>query len=143
MAITLSAFPAAKAANVKQQFNITTSTLKLVLLSGLYTDSNLYEYLSDVTTGVLTSYTQTLSNVAIAQATKDAPTYLTADGPVTFSSVTESTNGIKGVLCYADTGNAATSRVLFRILDDTNPSPTLTAQDYVVTWNASGILKWE
>jgi hypothetical protein len=127
-------YPSAIASNLNGNLDLKSASLKVVLVDNSFVSSSSNKFLSDVTG--TTSYVQTLTNPVIAQSANDQPAFLNADDAV-FSNVTGT---IRGCVCYLDTGVASTSSLVFSVLD--SAPVTLSGSDYIITWNASGIIEW-
>lgn len=107
-----------------------TGTVKVALIdTGVYTYSNLHEFLSDVTGIVGTPQ---------IIGTKTYVDGVFAGGDVTFSAVTGNT--VEALIIYIDTGVAGTSRLVDYIDTGVGSLPvTPNGGDIDIIWNASGI----
>lgn len=118
--------------------NLTSATLKWALVDSAITPANTavggHAFLSDISAGVIAT-SAALSNQTFVDGVLDAD-----DGTV----LTDGGGGASGeyLVLYADTGNAATSRLIVCSDDATGLPLTLDGVNDSISYNASGITKF-
>jgi hypothetical protein len=122
-------YPLTKAKMLQAGIDMSTGTVKAVLVSTAYTYSAAHDFHNDLT-GILAT-TAALTSKTFTSGTFDA-----AD--TTFGTVAAGSTG-KAVVLYIDTGNTATSP-LIAYLDSLTLLPVTTdGGEILVTWDAAGI----
>jgi hypothetical protein len=119
--------------------DLDTDTIKVALVTSSYTpDQDAHDFFDDVTNEVTgTGYTAggaTLANKAVTADNTDNEGMFDADD-VTWSS---STITARGAVVYKSTGTASTSALICYI--DFGSDKTSSAGDFIIQWNAEGIL---
>lgn len=106
-----------------------TNNIKAVLVdTALYTiNAATDEFLSDIAVGARIATSANLTSKTITAGVADA-----AD--VTFSAVTGAS--VEAIVCYIDTGSAATSRLICYIDSATNLPVTPNGGDITVEWDS-------
>jgi hypothetical protein len=115
--------------------NWTADTIKVCLLSNAYTLSQAHDFLDDIQANRLGT-DQTLSNkTATAGVCKNTVN-------TTFTAVAGGAV-VKAIAIYKDTGNAATSRLIFYSDAYTNMPYSTNGGDIIIAWDqgANGIFK--
>ena len=118
------------------------STIKVLLATSLYTpNQDTHEYLSDITNEVSTGdgYTTGGQTITLSDPTYDAGSNEcrmdAAD--VTWSALNKA--DIRYAIIYKDTGTAATSPLIGYVDFGATQAPA--GVDFVIQWDASGVLK--
>jgi len=110
--------------------DLTTDTIKAVLVKDSYTYSSAHEFLSDLSTHPVGT-AMTLGSPTVTGGYFDA-------SDLTFTAVPSAT--VESLVLYKDTGSGATSPLLAYF--DSSPLPIASnGGDLGVTWNASGIFR--
>jgi hypothetical protein len=116
--------------------NLFTSTVKVMLVSGAYTFSQNHTKTGDITAEITSAgYTKggaAISSLSVGIDTINNRVYVSGQ-PVVFSGLTCSTN--YGIL-YISGATAATSYLIGQI---DYGAQTLTASNFTINWNSSGI----
>lgn len=123
-------YPKAKEALLQGAINMSTATIKAVLIDTNDVAYNAaHDFLNDVSAAVVGTAV-TLSSKTFTNGVFDA-----AD--VTFTSVTG--DQAEAIVIYEDTGTASTSHLLAFVDTATGLPVTPNGGDITVAWNASGI----
>ncbi len=118
--------------------DLDTDTIKVGLVTDTYTpNQDTHEFYSDITNEVVgTGYTaggKTLTVTLSQDNTDNEGVFDAADVTWTTATITA-----RGAFIYKDTGTASTSPLICLI--DFTVDKTSTEDDFLVTWNAEGIL---
>lgn len=128
-----------KAKIMSGAIDLDTDAIKVALVTSSYTPNiDTHEFFDDVTNEVsgagYTAGGETLAGAAVTVDTTDDEGVFDADD-VTWSS---STITARGAVLYKSTGTASTSPLIAYFDFGTNQSST--AGDFIIQWNAEGIL---
>ena len=123
MANTL--FPKGKQKFLTAAINLSTDTIKAILITDGYTYSTAHEFLSDLGTTVGTA--QTLANKTVTDGVFDA-------GDVTFAALAPGAT-LKAVVLYKDTGVAGTSALIDYIDAVTGLPMATNGGDVQIQWD--------
>ena len=126
MANTL--FPKGKQKFLTAAINLSTDTIKAILITDGYTYSTAHEFLSDLGTTVGTA--QTLANKTVTDGVFDAD-------DVTFAALAPGAT-LKAVVLYKDTGVAGTSALIDYIDAVTGLPMATNGGDVTIQWESSG-----
>lgn len=127
MANTL--FPKGKQKFLTAAINLSTDTIKAILVTDGYTYSTAHEFLSDL--GATTVGTaQTLATKTVTDGVFDADN-------VTFAALATGSN-LKAVILYKDTGVAGTSALIAYIDTVTGLPMATNGGDVQIQWESSG-----
>lgn len=118
-------YPAYKEAILTAGVNLTSLTIKGVLLKSSHTPNTAHDFLDDITAGDMVGTAQTLGSKTVALGVFDA-----AD--ITFTAVGAAAACDK-VLLYADSGVSSTSRLIGTI--DLGAAVTPNGGDITVQWS--------
>lgn len=128
-----------KVALAQNDVDLVTDTINVMLVTSAYTPNiDTHQYRADVTNEVVgsgyTSGGQALAGKAVTQDnTNDRAVFDAND--VTWSS---STITARGAILYKDTGNSATDQLIAYF--DFGSDESSSNGDFVIQWNANGIL---
>lgn len=128
-----------KVALAQNDVDLVTDTINVMLVTSAYTPNiDTHQYRSDVTNEVVgsgyTSGGQALAGKAVTQDnTNDRAVFDANDVTWTSSTITA-----RGAILYKDTGNSATDQLIAYF--DFGSDESSSNGDFVIQWNANGIL---
>ncbi len=126
MANTL--FPKGKQKFLTAAINLSTDTIKAILVTDGYTYSTAHEFLSDLGANTVGT-AQTLTTKTVADGVFDA-------GDITFATLAPGSN-LKAVILYKDTGVAGTSALIDYIDTVTGLPMATNGGDVQIQWDNS------
>lgn len=132
-------YPKYKQALLGAGVNLATGTVKAQLVdTSTYTYADSHQFLSDVTAAARYGNAATLANKTVADGVFDADDALFTSVPAGSSGTTDKEEAI---ILYLDTGNPATSPLIYFIDTATGLPVTPNGGNVVVAWDAAGIFK--
>lgn len=129
-------YPTGRQAFFDKQISWNVDTIKALLLTAGYTQSDAHDFLNDIPGGAVRVSTATLTGRTTTGGVCDAD-------PTTFP-VVPAGSPFTQLILYMDTGTEATSRLIyyFDTKSDTTPiNVTPNGSDIVVTWPTTGIFR--